>query len=445
MKNAVAEIFRAAFFLTRLLTCLSVAFYVHAESRSEEQTLPDPLTLEHALSFASADHPDLEQAFADLDLARAREQGAGSVGGLNISLQARARYIEPSALSVDRSHGDYSASLLVRKRLYDFGRSSNALDAASAEVLAQQWRVVDTRQARRLAIMARFYDVLLADLRYARDYEIMSIGYVRYNAALDRRKLGQVSDIDLAELHTRYQEMRRRWFESTADQRITRGRLARALNWAGRLPVTLVEPETKKITTALPALDALQNQALQTNPIILSLRERANAMAERVLSAGAGYWPTLDAELEASEYSRDLSSRDPWRASLILDIPLYSGGRVSADLAQQRAEVRHMQATLAARRQEVKFSVQELYNQLGVLGIQREEVKVLSDYRELYLDRSRMLYEQEMRTDLGDAMIRQTEARLRSAETEFAIVMTRERLAALLGVPLESLNAGEKK
>ena len=423
-----------------------VIFYSPAQSAvPTEAVLPEPLTLEYALSLSDTNQPDLEQAFAELDFAQARERSAQSITGLNISAQLRGRYVEPSELSLDRSHDDHSASLFARKRLYDFGRSGATAEAASAEVQSQQWRVAEAREERRLDIMARFFDVLLADLRYARDYEAMSIAYVTYDHAMNRRKQGQVSDLTIAELHSRYQDIRRRWYETTAQQRTTRARLARALNWPGRLPAELASPDLKKITTEVPDLDALQAQALQTNPAILAARERVTAASQRVSSARAGYWPTLDAEAEVSKFSRDISSRDQWRAGVVLDIPLYSGGKVSAEIAQQQAELRRSQAQLAARQQDIKIALQELHGQLNVLRIQREESKALHDFRELYLDRSRLQYEQEMRTDLGDAMVRQSEARLRTAETEFAIALTRARLEALIGKPLAMNSAGEKK
>ena len=409
-----------------------------------EAVLPEPLTLEYALSLSDASQPDLEQAIADLDLAQAREQSARSISGLTISAQVRGRYIEPSDMSPDRSHDDNSASLFARKRLYDFGRTGAAIDAATTEVLSQQWRVSEARVARRLDIMERFFEVLLADLRYARDYEAMSIAYVTYDHAVSRRTLGQISDLGVAELHSRYQDLRRRWYESTAGQRTTRARLARALNWSGRLPAELAFPDLKATATDTPDLEMLQTQALQTNPGILAARERVTALSQRVSSARAGYWPTLDAEAELSTFSRDMSSRDKWRAGVVLDIPLYSAGKISAEVAQQQAELRRTQAQLVARQQDVKLAIQELHGQLAVLRVQREEAKALHDYRELYLDRSRLQYEQEIRTDLGDAMVRQSEVRLHDAETEFAIALTRARLEALTGTALATKKIGGK-
>ena len=59
----------------------------------------------------------------------------------------------------------------------------------------------------------------------------------------------------------------------------------------------------------------------------------------------------------------------------------------------------------------------------------------------MYLDRSRALYEMEVKTDLGDSMARTTEARRRRVETEYRIALAWARLDAVLGVEPETLVA----
>ena len=60
-------------------------------------------------------------------------------------------------------------------------------------------------------------------------------------------------------------------------------------------------------------------------------------------------------------------------------------------------------------------------------------LQVRSDYRELYLDRSRALYELEVKTDLGDAMTEITAVMLDTARAEFDWIMTKAELDALAG------------
>lgn len=55
------------------------------------------------------------------------------------------------------------------------------------------------------------------------------------------------------------------------------------------------------------------------------------------------------------------------------------------------------------------------------------------DYRDLYLERSRALYELEVTSDLGDAMVQLSEAQLFKAQTFFELAVAWAKLDSLLG------------
>ena len=61
------------------------------------------------------------------------------------------------------------------------------------------------------------------------------------------------------------------------------------------------------------------------------------------------------------------------------------------------------------------------------------------DYREIYLDRSRALYELEVKTDLGDAMARVSEAERNYLETQFKIDIVRSKIELEVGKELKNI------
>ena len=77
--------------------------------------------------------------------------------------------------------------------------------------------------------------------------------------------------------------------------------------------------------------------------------------------------------------------------------------------------------------------VLDLRLRLDSLRVEIEGLKVRGDYRELYLDRSRALYELEVKTDLGDAMTEISALRLDTAFAEFEWMTTQAELAAMAG------------
>ncbi len=397
--------------------------------------LPDPLTLEYALTLADAAHPQLEQARAGVDLAEAERAAAEARYGINASVDARARWIEPSSSTTDNDHNDSAAVLSLRKRLYDFGRTSAAVDAADLELEGSRWRLAGALGERQLTIMQRYFDVLLADLTYARDNEAMAITYVRLERVQDRNQLGQASDVELRAQEARYRAALLKRTRSEAQQRSARARLAAALNRPGELSANLQTPELDGMDRPLPDLDALQALAERHNPVLRSLRARREAGYQRLMAARAERRPILEGEVEAGRYARELSSREDFGAGVTLEIPLYSGGRVAAEVARRRAELRALQAEQDEARLEVRQAVLDTWQELQTLQTQREEVRTLLAYRDLDLDRRRALYELEVSADLGDAMADFTAARLREAQTTYATALARARLRALTGDP----------
>ena len=164
-----------------------------------------------------------------------------------------------------------------------------------------------------------------------------------------------------------------------------------------------------------------------------ALRQQLVAAQQRVAAAQAGMRPEIKAELEASQYSRELGSNDEWRAGIYVAVPLYDGGRRDSSVARAQAERYALQAQLAQAEHNLRQAVLELWLELDTLRFEVDAANALSDYRDLYLDRSRAVYEMEVKADLGDAMVKLTEAQLAAADVSFRVALAWERLDALLG------------
>jgi outer membrane protein TolC len=293
--------------------------------------------------------------------------------------------------------------------------------------------------------MERFFDVLLADKEFCRHDENLAFVYVSLDRLRQRHELGQLSDIDLLAAESEYQSVRRQRQLAENRQRLTRAALADTLNRPGELPSDLATPELPQLTRELAEVELLVDAALARNPALRTQRAQVEAARERIAAANAEARPRLRGEVEASAYSRDMSSNDVWRAGVTLEVPLYTGGTVSAIAAQRQAELYEFQQRLRQDEMAVRQAVLDLWLQLQTLKIQREEAAALRDYRDLYLERSRTVYEQEVKADLGDAMVRLTEAELAVLRADFETALAWERLDALTGGPVMTAPQGEAR
>ena len=397
-----------------------------------ETALPDPLTLQDAVD-AARDLPALELALAARDASAAALAEAEALSGLRLTAIGRLRAVRPSHVADDRDNNDSRARLALRKRLYDFGYSAAREEAARRRGAGSDWRYVDARQQSRLDIMRRFFDVVLADLQYARDNEAMAGAFIDFDRASDRHDLQRLSDVDLLELEAAYQAALHQRTLSGTLQRATRSQLAIAMGRPGELASNVVRPPAPDLAVALPEYDALLAEVLRHNPTLRALRAEVDAARAALAAARNGHGPVLSGELDAAVYNRNTSSTHPLGAALVLEMPLLSGGAKEADIAAARAQLRTRRAELAALEQGLHQAVLELRLRLDELRVELAGLQVRGDYRELYLDRSRALYELEVKTDLGDAMTEITAVNLDRARAEFAWLMTLAELDALRG------------
>ena len=427
-RYAVSPGWRAALAALGLVTGSALA--------QEGEPLPQPLPLEAALEQAEVPHHDVVLREAEIDAARAELASVESSYGWDVRAEAEAFYVDANAVAseyADQSD-DHQAALLASKRLYDFGRRDALQSAAEAGLEGARQSYADGIKQRRLMIMKRFFDVLLADLEYMVANERMAIVFIRVDNMRDENELGRVSDVELFAQEAEYQEALSRRTAAANRQRTARARLAEALNRPDELSADLLPPRLGFLfDRERGELDKLVEEALAANPRIQALTQRLQAAEQRVRAARKSDAPYLDGELAAAAYTRDLSGRDDVRAGVRLTVPLYKGGRTDAAVARALAETKRTRALLAKARRDVRQRILELWQRIDDLQARREEDWARMDYRELYLDRARSLYDLEVETDLGDAMVEHTRARLKKARNEFSLALTWAELNALLG------------
>lgn len=416
----------------RLLFCSLVAC-VAAPAWGDDAA---PLTLAAALAAADSAHPDVEAARADVEAARADQRTAGARDDLTVNLDGVLQTGRPTTGGDFRS--DNALRLSARKTLYDFGRTTYAEDAAESALQAQQAKLLDVRDRRRIAIMSRFFDVLLADMQYNADNEYMAVAYVNFDHARDRHQVGQISSVDLADLEAKYQEVLVKRNADGQRQRITRALLANAMNQPGKLASDLAEPDLAGNNRTLPGYDSLVKTMLAHNTLLKAQQDLLAAAQQRLEALRAGKAPVLDAVAEAGTYSRDALTRNRVSAGLALSWPLYQGDRVDAQVAKELAYFHGLQASAAKLKMDLTQSLLENYLEIEQLrGTERPAAQKVVAFRNMDLERKRGEYEVELKTDLGNSMADLAQAKIRQKQVEFRLALAFARLEALLGEPLD--------
>ncbi len=396
------------------------------------EELPEPLNLAFALAQAPS-HPEVAASLAELDIAKAGLIVSDSSNDFSVSLNGRLQWIGPSHLSSNQDHDDHKISLNAEKTLYDFGRRRVKNNAAQNQISSSLYTLEYQMGSKRIEIMQRYFNVLLADLEFAAENEAIATAFIRVDRLRDRLEFGEVSELEVLEAESDYQQSLGKRNRSELKQRSTRALLAAAINQPSRLSEDLLEPELSQIDREIPEYAELLKTSMQYNPSLKALNARLEAAVQEQDLARRRFHPALSAYGEIAEYSREEGGSDQWRLGVKIKVPLWQGGRKDALLAIEVAQSKKVESELRLLQAEVRQLLLEIWQQLSLQKQQVAQAEVELDARDLYLDRSRALYELDVRSDLGDAMIRFSRSRLKHASARYALAISWEHLDLLTG------------
>jgi len=418
--------------LTRSGLFWSLALLITVTARADP--LPEPLTFESALDAArNPAHFDLVQIEQQLQALRAELGIKQGEYGFSVDLKGRFREIGTSDFALPGDDdGDNAASLIVSKPLYDFGLQSSRESYLTLQVQALEHQKQLLIERRRLEIMQRYFAVLNADNDFISENEALAIGFIRYDNAVEDQELGLVPEIEVLRLQSEYELVRQKRSLAVHQQRLTRAMLAEVMGYPDQLSSDLEIPQIDAQRTLPDDLEAMVARALTHSPEARLANARARAAQAAIGIAESSNNPSLDLELEVSSYERESRLRDDWRASLYLEIPIYSAASSEKiDLAQAKHRI-----ALADQQQsqsQLRLEVLELWQKIQQIQLEIQGHVIEQDYRDKYLDRSRAEYELEFKTDLGDSMVLYSRSNSQRLQSLYAYELAYQRLAALLG------------
>jgi len=417
---------------TVLLLNVSLVYTQQVYAQQSSASLPSPLTLTKALSFADADHPDVLLADANLAYAESRRLEVGSSNDVDAYIELAPYTSIPS--TNDHFMNDSYLRFSVTKTLYDFGYNEYLELSADESVKSQELIASETRNKNHLKIMRLFFDVLLSDLHFAALNEEMTVLYVRYDKLRDRQSLGMVSEVALAEAESAYREVADSRKSVEIEQHLSRQRLAIALNRPDDIPGDLSQPELPQIKREVPeSPEELLVAALKNNMTLTALEHAVLADKAAVKAMQQQYGPTLAAGMELNEYERKLPGRNSASVGVTLRIPISGSSRSHAEVARATAKLSSSMANYDVAKHSIRQKLTELTRRLELLQYKRATDELRLDSAALTLEKNRASYEMEIQSTLGNSMAEYTKAEWLSAKNDFDVAVTWAQIDILTG------------
>lgn len=185
-----------------------------------------------------------------------------------------------------------------------------------------------------------------------------------------------------------------------------------------------------------PALQTLIRDTLNSHPLVSAQRAAIEAAEFGSEAARRQFLPTPSISVEQTLYENDVpgNSTDSLSGVVRIDIPVYTGGRLTGQLDQAKSRENLAQAELALSRQELSVRVVEAWGQwVGAkLKVQAQEESVEQHQRLLALvqRRSEQGYSASVDVDFARLRLQSVQSELQAANTQLRTSLAQLRIVS---------------
>jgi len=403
------------------------------------------MTLPEAIRVALAQNPEVAASGWDADAATARRLEA--IGAVLPSLHAVSgynHYLDAQRLVPARFNGElgafsrniFSSDLVITMPLFTGGRLISEFKAAELLQQAAEHRLSRTREELVFNVASAFFSIL------KQRHVIESVEFSRkalqehVQRVQDLIEAQKATKVDLLRIQVRLADLQEQLVRERNTLQIQLRVMANLLGLEGEEPsvelvgdLTLPGPE--------PALSVPQGvaQAYVNRGDYLAARATVEAQAKNVDAARAAYWPTVAMQgsygwrwaAQASDLPEGIASQDDVaRLGVLMDIPLFEGGRITARVREQRSRLAAAQERLRQLELQIRLDVETalLNMQSARERIEATQTSIEQAKESLRIEREKYDVGKGTTTDVLDA-----QSALLTSQTAFYRALSDYRIA----------------
>ncbi|MBO3275890.1 TolC family outer membrane protein [Pseudomonas schmalbachii] len=345
---------------------------------------------------------------------------------------------EQGNIDNDLDYGSYGTALRLRQTVFDKRKMAEYRQGDHRTEYSNA--VFDSkRQEAAISLAGRYFNVLLARESIELAKAKLKAFEEQYDLAARSQQLGEGTLTDVDDAIARRDLAQAELIEAEDNLLVARRLLQEYL---GVLPESLSSLHEDFHTPPLQP-DNLQDwlvRAKVDNPAIRASRYSVSVAEEEAKKARAGHWPTLDFvagyTYGKSETISTIDQKNRYGSvGLELNIPIYSGGAVSAQSRQAVANRDKAEEDLNASREEVLSGTTREFHgvQSGAARIRALETAVRSSQKSIESSRKGFQAGTRTNVDILNAEEQYYTARRDLFEAKLRYLVSRLRLAASVG------------
>lgn len=375
------------------------------------------LTLDEALTTALKNHPQILEARENLNGA---EAGAG---------QAMANYYPQISIAADWNRGSSyltalqnirttevnSTALYLKQTIYDFGRTSGAVDAARGNRDAADKTLRITRQDLTLRIKSAFYLLFASEKQVAAVRQTVKARAQVHGQALEFFNQGVRAKVDVVRAESNLFAAKSALIRAENNLEIARLELANSMGMASLEGRALEEP-SPGTSPPLPERNLAQQEAIQNRAELKLLANQKTAANANLKTARGSYLPILSATASIGYADRDFPpAGNIWGVGLNLTMPLFTGFSSVEQVREANAAIN----AIAARQNSFRLQIIK-ESEAAWLGVNEASARMVSTAKEVAAaNENQMLAEGRYQEGVG-SIIEVTDAQSQSLDAQTA-------------------------
>lgn len=357
------------------------------------QLPPQRITLDEAIEIARRNNPSLVSGNWDIQTAAAQRNQAASARWPQFTTTETFRdYLQNQRLQQARinaepglfAQGILSVDLSVKMPLFTGGQIRSDITAAEFQVLAAQNRLARTWEELIFNISSAFYNILaqrkvVESLRFSRNAMIK-----QRQRVLDMMSVDKAAKVDVLRTEVRLADLEQRLVREQAVLDIQRRLLTTLLGVDLAAGPMEVEGDLR-LRGPVPDLNGALAMAYAERGDYRSALASLDAQAMKVNSARAARWPkvSVDGSIgmrsatgvddNGRAYTNRLNEsskplRGPWpypdsnlavgSMGVVVEYPLFTGGRIASQIDEQEAKLASAQAALRKLALQIRLDVE---------------------------------------------------------------------------------------
>jgi outer membrane protein len=406
------------------------------------------LTLDQAVETARAHQPQLRQAHAGTDAARAAADEARAPLLRQVTASAgyergTANFISRPGVPVTNGSGTsgttynfFSSGITVYQLLYDFGQTSQRWRAQQAFAESAAQLEVSALQQIELTVRATFFGARANKVLVAVAEETVANLQRHLEQTQAFVKAGTRPDIDLFQARSDLATAQVQLINSQNNYSQSRALLNQAMGLEGPIDYDVADQSLGPTRGEDATTEQLLAEALKARPEMAALADQVRAQQLNLGSVRGQYGPSIAAVAGVVEGGAE-ADKQSWNAQVGISLTwfLYQGGYTNAAAREAEARIRNLQAQADSERQQIRLQVEQVRLALAAAKGSQASAREAEANARARLASAEGRYRTGIGNiiELSDAQVAMTAASTQVVSADFQLAAARAQLIQALG------------